>query len=211
MTARNQTVGEEIANSISHGLALVAALIGGPFLIIAASRQGAASIVAGVAFVVTMLLLYLASTLYHALPPGRAKQVFQKLDHSAIYLFIAGSYTPFALGALRGPWGWSLFGVVWSLALAGTVLKSMNLLSQAWLSTGLYLAMGWLVLVAAVPLVRAVPLPGLELLLLGGLAYTAGVVFYVLDSRLRYAHAIWHGFVGAGTAFHFFAILHYAA
>jgi len=162
------------------------------------------------AFSVSMVLLYLASTLYHALPHGRAKRVFQKLDHSAIYLFIAGSYTPFALGALHGPWGWSLFAVVWSLAAVGTVLKSMDRLSHPWISTGLYLAMGWLVLVAIVPLVRQVALPGLELLVLGGLAYSAGVVFFVLDSRLRYAHAIWHAFVAAGTGFHFFAILGYA-
>ena len=210
MNERSQTLGEEIANSISHGLALLAALIAMPFLLVASSRFAAVNVVAASVFVTTMVLLYLASTLYHALPHGRAKRVFQKLDHSAIYLFIAGSYTPFALGALHGPWGWSLFAVVWSLAAVGTVLKSMDRLSHPWISTGLYLAMGWLVLVAIVPLVRQVALPGLELLVLGGLAYSAGVVFFVLDSRLRYAHAIWHAFVAAGTGFHFFAILGYA-
>jgi len=210
LNERSQTLGEEIANSISHGLALLAALIAMPFLLVASSRFAAVNVVAASVFVTTMVLLYLASTLYHALPHGRAKRVFQKLDHSAIYLFIAGSYTPFALGALHGPWGWSLFAVVWSLAAVGTVLKSMDRLSHPWISTGLYLAMGWLVLVAIVPLVRQVALPGLELLVLGGLAYSAGVVFFVLDSRLRYAHAIWHAFVAAGTGFHFFAILGYA-
>ncbi len=157
-----------------------------------------------------MVLLYLASTLYHAFPAGRAKRVFGRLDHGAIYLFIAGSYTPFALGALSGAWGWSLFGVVWSLAAAGVLLKMFDRLTHPWLSTGLYLAMGWLVLIAAVPLVERVPSTGVLLLVAGGLAYTLGVVFFMLDNRVRYAHTIWHGFVAAGTGFHFFAVLGYA-
>ena len=132
------------------------------------------------------------------------------LDHSAIYLFIAGSYTPFALGALSGPWGWSLFGVVWALAAAGVALKAFQRLSQPWLSTGLYLAMGWLVLVAAVPLMERMPEAGLWWLLAGGLAYTVGVVFFVLDQRMRYAHAVWHGFVAAGTGLHVVAVMGYA-
>lgn len=211
MSERPQTLGEEIANSVSHGVALVAAIVGAPFLILAARDLGAAHIVASSVFAATMILLYLASTLYHAVRPGRAKRVLRILDHSAIYLFIAGSYTPFALGALGGPWGWSLFGVVWTLAAVGTLLKSFNRLSRPWLSTGLYLVMGWLVLIAAVPLVERVPLPGLVLLAAGGIAYTAGVAFYALDSRLRYGHAVWHGCVVAGTGCHFFAVLHYAA
>ncbi len=211
MSERPQSLGEEIANSVSHGVALLAAIAGAPFLILAARDLGAAHIVASSVFAATMILLYLASTLYHAVRPGRAKRVLRILDHSAIYLFIAGSYTPFALGALGGPWGWSLFGIVWTLAIAGTVLKSFNRLSHPWLSTGLYLVMGWLVLIAAVPLAERVPLPGLALLAAGGIAYTAGVVFYALDSRLRYGHAIWHGFVVTGTGCHFFAVLHYAA
>jgi hemolysin III len=133
-----------------------------------------------------------------------------KLDYSAIYLFIAGSYTPFALGALSGPWGWTLFGLVWSLALIGIVLKTSNRLSHPWLSTGLYLAMGWLVVVAAGPLVDRVPLPGLLWLLAGGLAYTFGVIFFVMGHRVRYSHAVWHGFVVAGTGFHVVAIMGYA-
>jgi hemolysin III len=136
--------------------------------------------------------------------------VFNKLDHSAIYLFIAGSYTPFALGALEGPWGWTLFGVVWTLAAAGVALKAFDRLSHPWLSTGLYLAMGWLVLVAAVPMLERVPMAGLVWLLAGGVAYTLGVVFFVLDHRVRYAHAIWHGFVAAGTGLHVVAIMGYA-
>jgi hemolysin III len=211
MSERPQSLGEEIANSVSHGVALLAAIVGAPFLIVAARDFGAANVVGASVFAATMILLYLASTLYHAIRPGRLKQVFRKLDHSAIYFFIAGSYTPFALGALGGPWGWTLFGVVWTLAIAGTALKIFNRLSHPWLSTGLYLVMGWLVLVAAVPLAERVPGPGIALLVAGGIAYTVGVAFYVLDARLRYAHAIWHGFVAAGTGFHFFAVLNYAA
>jgi len=162
-------------------------------------------------FAATMVLLYLTSTLYHALPAGRAKRIFMKLDHCAIYVFIAGSYTPFALGALSGSWGWTLFGLVWSIAAFGITLKAFDRLSHPWLSTGLYLVMGWLVLIAAVPLAQRVPLPGIALLVAGGLAYTAGVAFFILDSRIRYAHAVWHGFVAAGTSCHFFAVLSYAA
>jgi hemolysin III len=211
MTDRTQTLGEEIANSVSHGVALLAAVVAVPFLIVAAADLGAANIVGASVFAVTMIMLYLASTLYHALPAGRAKRVFLKLDHGAIYVFIAGSYTPFALGALGGPWGWTLFGVVWSLAALGVALKAFDRLSHPWWSTGLYLVMGWLVLIAAVPLVERVPLPGVALLVAGGLAYTAGVVFFMLDSRVRYAHAVWHGFVVAGTGFHYFAVMGYAA
>jgi hemolysin III len=211
MTERSQSPGEEIANSVSHGAALLAALAAVPFLIDPARHPGVAHVVGASVFAATMVLLYLVSTLYHALPPGRAKRVFMKLDHCAIYLFIAGSYTPFALGALGGPWGWTLFALVWSLAAFGITLKAFDRLSHPWLSTGLYLVMGWLVLIAAVPLVQRVPMPGVELLVAGGLAYTAGVVFFILDSRLRYAHAVWHGFVVAGSGCHFFAVLGYSA
>ncbi len=211
MTERPQTPGEEIANSVSHGLALVAAIVGVPFLIGSARHFGVANVVGAGVFGATMVLLYLTSTLYHAMPAGHLKRLFQKLDHGAIYCFIAGSYTPFALGALAGSWGWTLFGLVWSMAAAGVALKAFNRLSHSWISTGLYLAMGWLVLIAAVPLVEHVSLPGVALLVAGGLAYTAGVVFFMLDSRLRYAHAVWHGFVATGTACHFFAVLNYAS
>ena len=211
MIDRTQTLGEEIANSVSHGVALLAAIVAVPFLILAAVDRGAAGIVGASVFAATMVLLYFTSTLYHALPAGRAKRVFLKLDHGAIYIFIAGSYTPFALGALAGPWGWTLFGLVWSLAALGVTLKAFDWLSHPWLSTGLYLLMGWLVLIAAVPLAQHVPLPGIVLLVAGGLAYTFGVVFFALDSKVRYAHAVWHGFVVAGTGFHVFAVLGYAA
>jgi len=211
MTERSQSLGEEIANSVSHGLALLAAIVAAPILLVVVSAQGTANIVGAAVFAATMVLLYFTSTLYHALPPGRAKRVFLKLDHGAIYLFIAGSYTPFSLGVLGGAWGWTLFGLVWAMAVLGVTLKAFDQLSHPWLSTGLYLAMGWLVLIAAVPLMARVPAAGLTLLVAGGLAYTVGVVFFVLDSRLRYAHTVWHLFVAAGTALHYFAVLGYAA
>ena len=211
MTKRVQSQGEEIANSVTHGFALIAAVISVPFLVVSARQQSAASFVGTMVFAATMVLLYLASTLYHAIPTGRTKRVFLKLDHGAIYLFIAGTYTPFALGALSGAWGWSLFGVVWLLAAIGITLKALDRLSHPWLSTGLYLAMGWLVVVAAVPLMARVPLPGVMWLVAGGLAYTVGVIFFVFDSRIRYSHAVWHGFVAMGTACHFVAVQNYAA
>ena len=210
MADRPQSLGEEIANSLSHGVGLLAAVAALVWLLAASRPQDAAAIVGASVFGGTMVLLYAASTLYHALPAGRAKHVFMKLDHSAIYLFIAGSYTPFTLGVLEGPWGWTLFGLVWSCAVVGVALKTLGRLSHPWASTGLYLAMGWLVLIAAVPLVERVPAGGLALLVAGGAAYTLGVVFFALDSKLRYAHAVWHGFVVAGSGLHYFAVLGYA-
>lgn len=209
---RAQSRGEEIANSLSHGLALIAAMIGTPFLILHAVRQGDAGYIVGTSiFAATMLLLYLASTLYHALPHGRAKRVFRVIEHSAIYLLIAGTYTPFTLGVLHGAWGWTLLGLVWGLALAGVLLKALNRMAHPIFSTGLYLLMGWLIVIAAQPLSASMPASGLLWLIAGGLAYTLGVIFFALDSRLRYGHFIWHLFVMAGTACHYFAVLWYAA
>ena len=209
---REQSREEEIANSISHGLGLIAALAATPFLIRHAVRHGDAGFVAGTSiFAATMVLLYLASTLYHALPVGRAKSVFRVIEHSAIFLLIAGTYTPFTLGVLRGAWGWTLLALVWSLAVAGVLLKALNRMAHPILSTGLYLLMGWLIVIAAQPLSSRVPASGLLWLVAGGLAYTLGVVFFALDSRLRYGHFIWHLFVMAGTACHYFAVLWYAA
>ena len=203
-------MGEEIANSVTHGVALLAALVAGPFLIAATAQRSTATIVGASVFVATMVLLYFTSTLYHALPEGRAKRVVLRMDHGAIYIFIAGSYTPFALGTLGGAWGWSLFGVVWAFAAVGVTLKAIDRLSHPWLSTGLYVLMGWLVLFAAAPLIERMPFSGLAWLVAGGVAYTVGVVFFMLDSRVRYAHAVWHGFVVAGTSCHCVAVLGYA-
>lgn len=203
-----QSFGEEIANSISHGAGFLAALIALPVLVIGAARHGVAATVGAVVFGATVVLLYLTSTLYHALPRNRAKQVFQILDHGAIYLLIAGTYTPFTLGVLRGTWGWTLFVLIWILAVAGIVLKSVGGMRYPRLSIALYLAMGWLIVVAAKPLWQAMPAWGLFWLAAGGLAYTAGVWFYA--SRRRYAHFVWHLFVIAGTACHFVAVLRFA-
>ena len=209
---REQSQAEEIANSISHGIGLVAALVGTPFLIIHAARHGDAGFIVGTSlFSATIVLLYLASTLYHALPMGKAKRVFRVIEHSAIFLLIAGTYTPFTLGVLRGAWGWTLFGVVWGLAVAGVALKAFEKASHPILSTGLYLLMGWVVVIAVDPLFARVPKAGLLSLIAGGLSYTAGVAFFATDSRLQYGHLIWHLFVIAGTACHYFAVLSYAA
>ncbi|MFP2769576.1 PAQR family membrane homeostasis protein TrhA [Oceanisphaera sp. KMM 10153] len=211
-SAREQSRGEELANSISHGLALVAMLVGTPFLIMQAVRYGSTGFVVGTCvFAATAILLYLSSTLYHALTPGRIKRLFRTIEHSAIFLLIAGTYTPFALGVLQGAWGWTLFGLIWSLAIVGGTLKVFNSLSHPFLSTGLYLLMGWLVVIAINPLLDKVPTAGLMWLLAGGLSYTLGVVFFVTDAKLRYGHLLWHFFVMGGTSCHYFAILWYAA
>jgi hemolysin III len=209
--SRSQSLGEEIANSVSHGIGLVAAVIAAPFLLVgAAARHGSTGTVAAASvFAATTVLLYLTSTMYHALAKGRAMQVFRKLDHAAIFLMIAGTYTPFALGVLRGEIGWTLFGIVWGLAIFGIVLKIVGRFSFPKLSTGVYLAMGWLVLIAAQPLSVRMPKAGLLWLFWGGIAYTVGVTFYAAK-RLRYSHFVWHLFVLAGTVCHFFAVLWYA-
>lgn len=208
---RPQTLGEEIANSVSHGIGLLAALAAFPILVIAALNRGdQAGTVGAIVFATTMVLLYFASTLFHALPPNRAKRVFQILDHSAIYLLIAGTYTPFTLGVLRGGWGWTLFGLVWGLAVAGTVFKSFGGVRYTTFSTWVYLAMGWLVLIAIEPVWTLVPKWGLFWLVAGGIAYTVGTVFFMAE-RIRYFHFVWHLFVVAGTACHFVAVLMYAA
>jgi hemolysin III len=212
MDERAQSLGEEIANSVSHGVALLSAVIAVPFLILASARHGTAVNVVGASvFAGTMVLLYFASTLYHAIPHPRAKRLLKKLDHGAIYLLIAGTYTPFTLGVLGGPWGWTLFGLVWALAVVGVTLKAFDRISHPVWSTGLYIVMGWLVVVAAKPVLASIATPGLILLAAGGLAYTLGVAFFTLDSRVRYAHFVWHLFVIAGTTCHFFAVLDYAA
>lgn len=203
------SVGEEIAHAVSHGVGLLLAIAGLVVLeVFAALHGGVARIVGAAVFGSTLVLLYLTSTLYHAIRGPRAKRVLRRLDHSAIYLLIAGTYTPFALVNLSGPWGWTLFGVAWGLGLAGVLRELLSHSSSRALALALYLGLGWLVLVAIKPLVHALPVPGLLLLVLGGLAYTAGVAFYVWR-RLPYHHAIWHLFVLAGSACHFFAVLFY--
>ena len=207
---RPQSLAEEIANSATHGVGALLSLAAIPLLVVVAAAGGDAWRVAGAAiFGATLLMLYTTSTLYHALPGERVKSVLRRCDHAAIYLLIAGTYTPFLVGPLRGAWGWSLLAVIWSLALAGVLFKTMVGIRMPHLSTALYLAMGWLIIVAIVPLLHHVPGAGLAWLLAGGLCYTGGVVFYVLDSRMRFAHAVWHLFVLAGSAAHGWAVFAY--
>lgn len=208
---REQSRGEEIANSVSHGVGLVAALAATPFLIAhGVRRDDPAWIVGASLFAATMVLLYLASTLYHALPPGKVKGVFQVIERATIFLLIAGTYTPFTLGVLRGAWGWTLFGLVWGLAAVGVYLTVVDTVRYRALSMFLYLGMGWLIVVAIRQLWVHMPLSGLLWLVAGGLAYTVGVAFFAAK-RMRYAHFVWHLFVMAGTACHFIAVLFYAA
>ena len=207
---RPQSLGEEIANSVSHGLGLLAALAAFPALVMAADERGGATGVVGASvFAGALVLMYLTSTLFHALPQCRGKRVFQILDHSAIFVLIAGTYTPFLLGVLRGATGWTLFGLVWGIAVIGTVLKSLGGVRYTKISTWAYLAMGWLVLIAADTVWALVPKWGIFWLFAGGVAYTAGAVFFMAE-RIRYFHFVWHLFVVAGTACHFIAVLRYA-
>ena len=209
---RGQSQGEEISNSISHGIGLLAALVGTPFLIMHALRNGDAGFIVGASlFSASMILLYLASTLYHALPGGKAKRCFRIIEHSAIFILIAGTYTPLTLGVLRSAFGWALFGVIWGLAIVGVALKAFYKTAHPIIFTGLYLLMGWLLVIAVKPLFARMPTAGLFLLIAGGLSYTAGVAFFATDSRLKYGHLIWHLFVITGTTCHYFVVLWYAA
>jgi len=212
MQDRPQTQGEEIANSVSHGVGLVAALASAPVLIATVAKTGSYVNVAGATvFALTTVLLYCASTLYHAVSRERVKALLRKLDHGAIFLLIAGTYTPFTLGPLKGPLGWTLFGVVWTLAVIGVTLKAFDRIEHPIASLGMYLVMGWLCVVAIEPVLQHIAPAGLLLLGGGGASYMAGVAFFTVDSRVRYGHFIWHLFVLAGTCCHFFAVLGYAA
>jgi len=209
MEAARYTPGEEIANSITHGVGLVLSIAGLGVLTAYASLFGTIwHIVSCVIFGTTLILLYTASTLYHSIQAPRAKSIMRVLDHSAIFLLIAGTYTPFTLVSLRGVWGWTLFGVIWGLAAIGILFQTTLLHRWVAASLLLYVGMGWVVVAAIKPMLAAVAPGGLLLLLLGGLAYTSGIGFYVRRS-MRYHHAIWHGFVLAGSALHFFAVLFY--
>ena len=208
---RSLSFEEELANSISHGLGLLLAIVFFIVLLLSASRMGGNHFLVGASvFGGTMILLYLASTLYHSLTHQRAKHFFRLLDHSAIFLLIAGTYTPFAVGVLRGPWGWTLLTIVWILAAIGIALKTVCGTNHSWISIVLYILMGWLAVVAVKPIFLLVPLPGILLILIGGIFYTSGLAFFAAP-RLRYGHFIWHLFVMGGTTCHFFAVLWYAA
>ncbi|MDX1393178.1 MAG: hemolysin III family protein [Gemmatimonadota bacterium] len=210
MTNAARRAREELANCLSHGAGALAAVAATPILVVGAAARGtAADIVGAAVFGASMILLYAASAWYHAVPDGPLRRRLRRLDHAAIYILIAGTYTPFTLGVLGGAWGWTLFGIVWGAAAIGVYHKLAAGVRYPRLSTVLYLLMGWLVVIAARPLVEAVPPGGLLLLLAGGLAYTGGVAFYV--ARRPWTHLVWHLFVLTGTACHFLAVLWYAA
>ena len=204
---RVQSAGEELANGVSHGIGLAGAMIGTPILLLAASRHGSIAFVNGtIIFTVTMLLVYLGSTLYHAWPQTRMKSILQVMDHSAIFLLIAGTYTPFAVGPLRGAGGLIMLGIVWGLALFGVTMKATRGVQRhRKLAMTLYLGTGWLAVIFIRPLALAIPLSALLWLIAGGVAYTAGTLFFA-NERLRYAHFVWHLFVLAGTSCHFAAV-----
>lgn len=202
---------EELANALTHGVGLVASVVGLPILIIAAQNRGDFLTIIGTSvFGATLIALYAASTLYHATPHPVRKQRWRVADHMAIYLLIAGTYTPFTLGVLRGTWGWTLFGIVWTLAALGVLFKLWFGSGRFHrLSTAIYVLMGWVIVIAIKPLVQAMPEPGVMLLIAGGLSYTGGVVFYI-DKRRAWTHPVWHLFVLGGSACHYFAVLFYA-
>ena len=194
--------GEEIAHAVTHGIGMLGSLVGLVVLVVLAAAHGDTRLVVGVSvFGASMVILYTASTLYHALTAKRAKRVFELLDHGAIYLLIAGTYTPFLLVVLGGSWGWSMFGVVWGLAVLGIIYEVVLRRPWKWVSLAFYLALGWLVVVVAKPLVAALPPGGLVLMAAGGVAYTGGAVFYAWRG-FPYHHAVWHLFVLIGTGCH---------
>jgi len=198
-------------NSISHLIGAVAALAGLIVVVVIAAQQGDLwKIISFSVYGTTLFLLYTISTLYHSLR-GRAKQIFRKLDHLSIYLLIAGTYTPFTLVTLRGVWGWWLFGVIWGLAVVGMALEALPQKGNRVLSVAVYILMGWLVVVALKPLLEALPFAGFIWLLMGGLFYTGGIVFYLFDEQVRHFHGIWHLFVLAGSVSHYLTILLYVA
>lgn len=203
------TLREEIANSVTHGVGIVLAIAGLAVMMAFAARNGDAwHITACAIFCAALIVCFTTSTLYHSIPIERVRHVLRTLDHSAIFLLIAGTYTPFMLISLRGPWGWSLLAAIWTLALVGIVLRLVLRGRLHGLVVGLYLAMGWLVVVATKPMLESVATGGLLLLAGGGLAYTVGVIFYKWR-RLPYSHAIWHVFVLLGGAMHYFSVLFY--
>jgi hemolysin III len=207
---RLQTRAEEWLNTLTHGSGFAASLVGLPLLIWAASTHGdTLQLVACIVFAATLIAMYAASTLYHVFPPSPTKDLLRLIDHGAIYLLIAGSYTPFTIGLMRGGWGWSLFGVVWAIALMGVFYKILFGFRHPRLSLLIYVGMGWLAVVAAVPLMRALPAGALIWLVAGGLCYTVGVPFYARQN-VRYFHAIWHLFVLGGSVCHFVAVHQYA-
>ncbi|NND72641.1 MAG: hemolysin III family protein [Rhodothermales bacterium] len=206
---RPQSISEEIANSISHGAGLVLAIIAAPFLISTAISHGLMPAVGAGVFIGSAILLYLSSLVYHALPRTKLKSIFQIVDHTAIYVLIAGTYTPFTMGVLNGTFGWTMLGVVWSMALAGIIFKLATGIKYPKTSVAIYLLMGWTIILAIKPMLALMPFAGLIWIAAGGFFYTVGVIFFAMD-QIKYFHFIWHLFVLAGTACHFVAVFLYA-
>lgn len=212
MTSREQSLavhlGEEIANSITHGVGLAASIAGLVVLVVMAARHGDAwHVVSCSIYGATLVIVYLTSTLYHSFQFPRVKRILRIFDHAAIYLLIAGTYTPFALVTLRGAWGWTLFGIVWFLAVVGVLFKSFLMEGYAVLSVVLYISMGWVAIAAIKPMIAMLHLQGFFWVLAGGLLYTVGVVFFA--SGRKYAHTVWHLFVMGGSICHYWAVLFY--
>ena len=207
--AEAYSIKEEIAHSVSHGIGVLLSVVGLAMLIVYSSRYGDAwHVVSSSIYGATLIALYTASALYHGVTAPRVKNVLQRIDHAAIFLLIAGSYTPFTLVNLRGGWGWSLFATVWSVAVAGMIMELIVTRRSRRISIGLYLGLGWLAAIAVEPMIANVAAGGLLLLVVGGLFYSLGVVFYVWKT-LAFHHAIWHLFVLAGSVSHFFAVFLY--
>lgn len=206
---KGYSFGEEVAHALTHGVGAVASIIGLVVMLVWALRYGDNwHVVSAAIYGSSLILLYTASTLYHALPWPRVKYFFQQADHAAIYVLIAGTYTPFLLVNLRGPLGWSLLALVWSIAILGVAIELVLKERKKWLSLTLYLGLGWMALIAINPMLDNVAINGLLLLLAGGLAYSLGVIFYVWKS-LKYHHAVWHVFVLAGSVLHFLSVFYY--
>jgi len=203
------SLGEEIANAVTHGIGMVLSIAGLVLLIVFSALSGSAwHVVSFTIFGVTMVFLYTSSTLLHSLPKGRAKNVFEILDHSSIYFFIAGTYTPFLLVAIRGTLGWTLFGIVWGIAIGGTIFKVFFVKRFVLVSTILYIVMGWLIVFTWPILTEQIARGGMLLLIIGGLFYTLGAIFYVWRF-FKYHHMVWHLFVLTGTILHYFTVLIY--
>ena len=208
MAERRYSIAEELANSLTHAFGLMLAVAALVLLVFETRNSGAREIVSCALYGITLVLVYATSVLYHGVTHEASKRWLQTLDHVAIFLLIAGTYTPFVLIALRGAWGWSLFGIVWTLAAIGTVMELSGLRRFHSVMIALYIAMGWVGIVAIRPLMAALPLPGLILVLAGGVSYTLGVIFYVWSS-LRFHHAVWHVFVIGGSVLQFLSVWWY--
>ncbi len=204
----NQTKPEEIANAITHCIGILLGIAALSILVVFASLKGDPwKIVSFSLYGASLVILYTASTLYHSIKNIRLKQLFQILDHSSIFILIAGTYTPFVLVNMRGPWGWSLFGVIWGLALCGIIIKSAMGPGGDKFSTAVYLAMGWIIVIAFHKMISSIPFMGIVWIFIGGVCYSAGTIFFLLEKRIPYSHPLWHLFVLAGSITHFFGIL----